>query len=305
MITLFCIPKAFRNPHITTIQRNAIRSWTKLRPQVEIILAGDDEGVAEAATEFGALHIGGIARNEFGTPMLNDIFQKVEATARYDTLCYINGDIILLSDFLPAVERTNQGKRLMVGYRWDLDVSELLSFENGWEEKLRDKIRDWAVLHQHTGIDYFVFPRGLFGKFPPFAVGRGVYDNWMIYKARDLGVPVVDASRLVTIVHQNHDYSHIANRNKQDISEPERNRNLEAAGGYSHIFTLHDVTHLLTSAGLRRPEWNKERFERTITVLPVLHPKWNLPVRVFNRLRAPRGLPSYIRKKGTQLLRGD
>jgi hypothetical protein len=52
LITLFSAPKPFTNPHIAMIQRNAIKSWTLL-PDVEVILLGEEEGLAEAAHELG------------------------------------------------------------------------------------------------------------------------------------------------------------------------------------------------------------------------------------------------------------
>lgn len=54
MLTIFSIPKAF-NGHIGDIQRNAINSWTRLQPECEILLLGDDEGTGKAADENGAL----------------------------------------------------------------------------------------------------------------------------------------------------------------------------------------------------------------------------------------------------------
>jgi len=51
LITFFSAPKPFTNPHIAMIQRNAIRSWTLLK-DVEIILLGDEIGLAEFAKEF-------------------------------------------------------------------------------------------------------------------------------------------------------------------------------------------------------------------------------------------------------------
>jgi len=58
------------------------------------------------------------------------------------------------------------------------------------------------------GLDYFIFPCGLFRDIPPFAVGRPAWDNWLVYKARSLGLPVIDATKMVTAIHQNHAYSH-------------------------------------------------------------------------------------------------
>ena len=65
LITLFSAPKPFTNPHIATIQRNAIRSWTLL-PDVEVILFGEETGLAEAAKELGVKHIPSVACNESG-----------------------------------------------------------------------------------------------------------------------------------------------------------------------------------------------------------------------------------------------
>src|SRR5262245_24272757 len=72
MLSILAFPKPFRG-HIATIQRNAISSWTRLRPQCDIFLFGDDEGTAEVAKEFGVCHVPEMARNEYGTPLLSDV----------------------------------------------------------------------------------------------------------------------------------------------------------------------------------------------------------------------------------------
>jgi hypothetical protein len=43
MITFFTTPKPFCG-HIGVIQRNAIESWKRIRPSVEVIPFGDEEG---------------------------------------------------------------------------------------------------------------------------------------------------------------------------------------------------------------------------------------------------------------------
>ena len=45
MLTLFSTCKPFHG-HNGVIQRNALKSWRLLHPDIEIILFGDDEGVA-------------------------------------------------------------------------------------------------------------------------------------------------------------------------------------------------------------------------------------------------------------------
>ena len=146
MVTIFSIPKAFEG-HIGTIQRNAITSWTLLRPRPEIVLFGNEIGTAELVAELGLRHNEEVARNEFDTPLLNYIFAKAQADPRADVLCYVNADIILLQDFVDAVERTQDwAKRfLMVGQCWDTDIAEPLGFDRpGWEKHLRDIVRSEA-----------------------------------------------------------------------------------------------------------------------------------------------------------------
>ena len=42
MLTIFSCPKPFRG-HFGMIQRNAIRSWTLLKPTPDVILIGDEK----------------------------------------------------------------------------------------------------------------------------------------------------------------------------------------------------------------------------------------------------------------------
>ena len=142
MLTIFATPKSFRG-HFAVIQRNAIRSWTLLRPTCEVILMGDEEGTAEIASEFSLRHIPNIRCNAQGTPLVSALFEKAQQVGVHDVLCYVNSDIILMSDFTRAVQRViNQRNRfLLVGHRWNLDVSEMLEFKPDWEDKLRNQVR--------------------------------------------------------------------------------------------------------------------------------------------------------------------
>jgi hypothetical protein len=44
-------------------------------------------------------HIGIIHRNEFGTPLLNDLMQHAKEVSKSPMLGYVNCDIILLQEF--------------------------------------------------------------------------------------------------------------------------------------------------------------------------------------------------------------
>src|SRR5688500_19389285 len=93
MLTIFTIPKAFTEESALS-QRNAIRSWRRLE-NVQIILCGDDGGVAEVAAELGCDHYPALRRTDLGTPRLDDAFAAAEKLARHELICYVNADIIL------------------------------------------------------------------------------------------------------------------------------------------------------------------------------------------------------------------
>lgn len=249
MLTIFSTPKAFKG-HIGIIQRNAITSWTLLHPRPEIILFGDDEGTAEAAKDIGVLHVSQIARNEFGTPLLNDFFQRAEQLASHQTLCYVNADIILLQDFRDAVERTRDWSKrfLMVGQCWDTDIVEPLCFERpDWQEHLRGIVTSTAKQRAITGIDYFVFSAGLYSDIPPFGVGRTFWDNWLVWRVCHSGAPVVDATAVTVVVHQNHPFT-------WTWMGPEQKRNFELAGGWHTRYSIANAQYRLTPTGIKR-DW--------------------------------------------------
>jgi hypothetical protein len=255
MLSLLAFPKPFRG-HIATIQRNAISSWARLQPPCEIFLFGNEEGTAEVAKEFGVHHISEIARNEYGTPLLNDVFEKGEQSATYNLLCYVNCDIILGSEFTRAVEKVSRWTQrfLMVGECWNLDLAEPLAFDQPmWEENLNALVRQRGKPRGQYAIDYFVFPRGLYQQLPPFALGRPWFDQWLIWKARHLGAAVVDATSVVMAVHQNHDYSHVpGGRHYMMFHGEEGLHNQKLAGGLGHCYHIKEATHKFLATGLRR-----------------------------------------------------
>lgn len=272
MLTFFAIPKHFHGK-LAVIQRNAIISWTLLEPRAEIMLFGDEEGTAEIAAELGLVHISEVTRNTNGTPLASDLFERAQKMAENDLLCYINADIILLEDFLKAVEIVSLERFLMVGQRVDLDYCDPLDFSSkDWTNRLRKKVEEEGKLHGHTGIDYIVFPRGLYREIPPFALGRTMWDNWLVYKARSLGVQVVDATRMATVIHQNHDYSHHPGLEAGIWKGAEAERNMELAGGLKYEFTIKDATLVLGPGGLEKPKLTRNLLYRRIETLQVLRP---------------------------------
>ncbi len=250
------MPRAFRG-HLGIIQRNAIQSWLQLRPACEVILFGDDAGTAEIAGEFNIRHVPQVKRNAYGTPLLNDLLHEAERVARYPWLCYANADIVLMADFLLAVRHVIdcEPRCLMICRRWDMDLSERLDFHPGWERELNARVAQTGRRRPHTAIDCFVFPGGLWEDIPALALGRGMWDNWLIYGARARRVPVIDLSDAVLAVHQNHDYAHQPHDVKTEAEvwlTEEARQNWDLGGGYAHAFSVLDATHVLTPRGLKR-----------------------------------------------------
>lgn len=246
MLTLFSIPKPFRGP-IRTIQRNALQSWLALQPPCEVILFGDDEGVAETAAAFAVRHIPGTATNDRGTPLLDAAFTTAQQEARHETLVYVNADIILLPALIDAVGQVTKTPYLMSGRRWDLDVDEAIDFQSArWQEDLLLRLGREGHLHGPSGIDYFVFPRDLPHGMPPFAVGRPGWDNWLIFAMRSKKIPVIDATATITVIHQNHPSVY-------RIQDAESQQNCRLAGGLTRMLSLRDADWVLTGGGLRRP----------------------------------------------------
>jgi len=270
MLSIFGIPKPFRG-HVEVIQLNAIQSWTRLHPDCQVILAGNEFGTKEVAKEFGACHVPDIALNENGTPLENSVLQLAEQVAEHRLMCSLASDIILMGDVVTAVERIELSSHnfVMFSQRWNLSITDPIDFGSDWEEELRSQLNLRGRLYTHTGMDYMVYPCGLFEEVPPFAVGRRGYDNWLLYAARLKGADLVDATPVVKAVHQDHDYVHHPQGVKGVMYGPEAQRNTELIGSRSHRFIIKDRTHILTHRGLKRALdlWRVWRLLRTFDAL--------------------------------------
>jgi len=141
---------------------------------------------------------------------------------------------------------------------------------------VREEARTRGKLQIARNIDYFAFSRGLYPAMPPLAVGRFWWDNWLVWKVRSMGAPVVDASAVVTAVHQNHDYSHTTygpGKNTMMASEEsvlncrmicEQNpEDFEAGLTWRYVYTIDDATYRLTANRIeRKPRHLWKNFKR-------------------------------------------
>jgi hypothetical protein len=251
MLTIFSCPKAFEGKTAVN-QYNAVKSWLLLDPKPEIILIGDDNGVEGVCRDLDLCHIPDVERNEYGTPLVNSIFNHAASQAAHNTLCYINTDIILTSGFIKAVQcvKEQHDKYLMIGRRHDLSVDDYLDFNNAWQSLLKRKALREGKLHASAGMDYFVFSRGVFSNVLPFAVGRTAWDGWLVHYARCQGVSVINATASVWAIHQNHQYPPYLCDEKGNWKGEEVKRNLQLSGGLFQDIT--NATHKLKRNRIQR-----------------------------------------------------
>ncbi len=282
LITLFALPKPFVDPLITRIQKNAIHSWTQMSPAVEVILFGDDYGIEEAADELGVRYGGAIRRNKFGTPLLSDAFRRVHEMAESPSLMYSNSDVIFRHDLLIAAERIlacdDFSDFVAFGQRHDLQIDRALDLSQESDRIwLQQQFSAWARRSPVVCKEYFLFPRGVYESLPDFAVGRGNWDNWMIYHARQREIPVINATRSIVAVHQFHNYKHLkTSRLGCYVTCPEARENQRLAGG-RHLVAGSCGTWRMTEGEIRpipTAAWNSDfwlnlsEFSRMILKMP-------------------------------------
>jgi len=296
MLTLFTAPKPFTDPHISMIQGNTLGNWRALGDDIEVVVIGDEPGIAEVCQALGIRHLPDVRCNEMGTPLISSIFDLARNANDSPYLAYFNADILILPGLIESLQVVANEKKnfLAVGQRWDLDIEDPIAFRDGWADDLKKMVKEKGKLHGQTGSDYFVYPRECFEDIPDFAVGRAGWDNWMIFHARWQHWPVVDLSEAVTIVHQNHDYAHLPGGIKH-FYQPETAVNIRMAGGRRTIFKLSDATHEVVDNELKRSDLSWQSFWREVEIFPLvwLHSRvlgWVSfaifhPVKAFNEIK--------------------
>jgi hypothetical protein len=250
MLTFFTTAKAFRG-HDRIIQRNALKSWKLLDRDVEVIVFGEDEGAAQVCSELDLVHHPRVEQHASGRNRLDYMFQRASCIARHEYLCYCNCDIVLMEDFLRAFERARAWRKqfLFVAQRWDVDITESINFGDAtWTECLRTSAMTQGIQRNEFWIDLFLFKRGLYLDMPPLLVGHCFWDTWMIWKALQSGIPVLDGTSFVMPIHQNHGYNPAFGRVKGSPNDALSWHNLQLTGE-EKIRHIKSSTHRLGTGG--------------------------------------------------------
>ncbi len=259
---LVSAPKPFTG-HVSLIQNNAISSWRSLLPLSEIVLIGDEPGIKDAASRYGARHVPEVKRNSLGTPLVSDIFERAVSLAGGSDVIYVNADIIIPPALLAALPGIDFDSFLLVASRLNVEVSSCLDFSAAsWKDSIAPALKN-GVLGGRTAIDIFVWRGNVFGEIPPFALGRTIWDNWLLWRARSRSAPLVLFAD-EPLIHQNHDYAHAVSVANVWNGE-EAKGNFKLSGGWNHMCYLDDVDFILKGGRLSRnlsPSFHARRFMR-------------------------------------------
>ena len=148
----------------------------------------------------------------------------------------------------------------MVGRRWDTDITEPVDFGRaGWEDEIRKLALTTGLQQIPSFIDYFCFHKGLYQEIPALVVGRNYWDHWLVWRALSTPVPVIDCSRGVVAVHQNHDYAYSPGGSAGTHGDELAMRNKQLGGNGDRLRSIRNATYILTRGGriMRVPHYSK------------------------------------------------
>jgi hypothetical protein len=249
MITFFTTAKSFLGL-ARVRQYNAIRSWKHIHPDAEVLLFGDGEGYEEAARELGMERVAGVLTSKAGVPRIDSMFDLVRRRARFPVRAYLNCDIILSGDLLKAVDGVAAADFLMVAQRHELTVGHEISFTPEAGALLARRVKEEGMLQDPSAIDMFLYRGDIWAELPELVVGRGGYDNFLIFYCRRKCVPVIDATEKVMLIHQSHDYGHLAEGSREVFHGEDARSNFQKAGVVSNLFTIAHADWRLTAKGM-------------------------------------------------------
>ena len=126
-----------------------------------------------------------------------EMVEKVERETDAEFLMYANGDVLFEEGNVLTQRR--RGAEI-----WSLEKDFLLTGQR------IDILADGTKrLHRPSGMDYFVFRRGMFRDLPRVLMGRAYCDSALVAYCLRKGISVVDASFALRVEHQFHDYGHV------------------------------------------------------------------------------------------------
>lgn len=251
MITFLSSPKAFKGIDKDN-QYRAIKSWLSSAKDVEVILYGNSIGIDEAGLDLNVKVIKEIESSNSGAPFFGAIVNHASKHGKYDIQTYLNCDILIFN-ISDTISKIIFNKFLGVGQRIDLSEGVFIDdMVENYSKILNDlHFTNKAILHESTGIDYFIFQRNMWQDLKQITIGRGGYDNALLNFCKQENIPIIDCTFNLIALHQFHNYNHVNGNKNFVFYGDEAKSNLEVAGRYS-LLSVSDADYVLENNNLNK-----------------------------------------------------
>lgn len=198
-----------------TIQNNTLKNWGKftsfgMQPVFFTFEATRDYEETARNCGFDIYEISRV--NWHGTPFLDRMVATIMNFSLYNNSVFYgfcNGDILFdeslprtLSVIIKKISKLPAPPILVIGQRTNYKMArDWTEPETGFEHV--EEFRKNGTLFRTDAIDYFFFTRDFpTHLFKDLVIGRRGYDNYIVGKALQMQVTVVDATKTLTALHQ-------------------------------------------------------------------------------------------------------
>jgi hypothetical protein len=205
MLTIFTSFKPFTGA-AADIQMRSLENWRAEFPDANIVnfeTAADGSLPSDLRTVV-------IDEGKGKVPLFGSMVRWMEANTGADLFLYANGDILFPSDLSVRLASLPNRPFLLTGQRVDI----------GSDGSKR--------LHGPSGMDYFIFCRGIFDDLPDVVMGRAYCDSALVAHCLRKKISVIDGSFAIRVEHQFHDYGHVDGGRETVWTGNAAMRNLEA-----------------------------------------------------------------------------
>lgn len=197
-----------------SVQNNTIVNWASLGDAIQPMFFNDMSNqscLAAFAIKKGWIGVPLQRTNNFGTPLLKDMYRKAMSITKSYFYGFSNADILFDKSLINTLEGVlkviGQLKfnALVIGRRTNVYINNFYAKLNTRNTTLQDIARSSGWLFTTDAEDFFFIYNP--HKFPwhtikEVVVGRPRYDNYLVGQALTNNVPVVDATHSLLALHQ-------------------------------------------------------------------------------------------------------
>ena len=271
MITILTTFKPFIGDDFIR-QNNALASWRALGADLEIMVFGQIPGLQLVSEKFRVRSIPEVPVSGGNLPSIDAIFEFAQVQGKYDLQAYVNGDIILMEDFVSALKSIHFTRFVMTGQRLDVNVQELLDFSDKNNLKsIKRMLLLNAVLHDVGGMDYFAYRRGSIPPLPRLYLGSAAWDNILVFASRKSRIPVIDATFDIQAFHQDHAHKRLGDGQRMAYDGPAAKLNRSRIQDEMCLFYTIDASHWLKHGKVKTALLSPRHAWRMVLTIPVLH----------------------------------